>query len=442
MARGFRFYEKKRGNRRTGSKTLGSAGEALFFAVFFLTGCIGVVVLFATLVIPEWRVNHEFVPHSCLVRKTRLAEKPGDDGVEYRPEIQIEYQIKEKTYRLWTYDIWTLDPDAGFTADKQQQQAILARFQPIAGKKYTCWYDPVDPKVAVLVRRSREWIWLTFIVPICFILLGGGGLVYTAFSWGKSAERRAALAKRAAQLAPFDANGHATREYPSVPDGSKITDSPGTTLSYRLPVAIGSIWGLMASLFACVLWNSIVAMFVVVAVNSHLQGHPDWLFTIFILPFVAIGIGLIVFFIRQLLVATGIGPTLVEISDHPLYPGHRYRLFVQQAGRMKMNRLEVLLVCEEEATYRHGTDARTETRQVYQQSLLEQRDFEVKHGLSFEVQCDLDVPPEAMHSFTSQHNEINWKIVVQGAVAGGSDYHRSFPVIVHPGRNGNGKSVS
>lgn len=127
MARGFRFYEKKRGNRRTGSKTLGSAGEALFFASFFLVGCLGVVVLFATLLIPEWRANHEFVRYTCLVRKTRLAEKEGDGGTLYRPEIQIEYQIKGETYRIWTYDLWTLNPDGGFSANKEDQQAILNR---------------------------------------------------------------------------------------------------------------------------------------------------------------------------------------------------------------------------------------------------------------------------------------------------------------------------
>ena len=33
MARNFRYYEKKRGHRRTGSRLFGSVGEAIFFAV-------------------------------------------------------------------------------------------------------------------------------------------------------------------------------------------------------------------------------------------------------------------------------------------------------------------------------------------------------------------------------------------------------------------------
>lgn len=436
MARGFRFYEKKRGNRRTGSKTLGSAGEALFFASFFLVGCLGVVVLFATLVIPEWRTNHEFVRHQCVVRETRLAEKDGDDGLLYRPEVKVEYQIKGQTYRVWAYDTWTLDRDSGFSSDKEEQLAILQRFAPDPQRTYDCWYDPAEPSRVVLVRGSHVWIWLTFIVPICFILIGGIGLVYTALSWGASAERRAALVKRAAELTPFDTSGRAKSKFPNVPDSDKITDSPGTTLAFRLPVAIASIWGLLALLFAAVLWNSVVAMFVLVAINNHLQGTPDWLLTCFTIPFVLLGIGLIVFFVRQSLIATGIGPTLVEISDHPLYPGGRYRLFLQQAGRLRMNSLHVLLVCEEEATYRHGTDTRTETRRVYEQTLFELARFEVQHGMPFETQCDVELPAEAMHSFKSDHNEINWKILVKGNVSRWPDFERSFPVIVYPTRNG------
>ena len=56
LARTFRWYQKKRGNRRTGSRTLGSIGEALFFAFFLFIGGIVLTVMISTLVIPEWQV--------------------------------------------------------------------------------------------------------------------------------------------------------------------------------------------------------------------------------------------------------------------------------------------------------------------------------------------------------------------------------------------------
>jgi len=434
VARSFRLYEKKRGNRSTGSKKLGSAGEALFFAVFFVLGCGGLVGLLVTLVIPEWRTEHEFIKHRCLVQDTRIGEVQGEEGTLYRPEIQIEYQIDGETYRTWTYDVWTYDSDGGYSAGQEDKQAVLDRFT--IGQQYHCWYDPSDPNVAVLVRGYRWWVWLSFLVPLSFILIGGGGLVYTVFTWGKSAERRAAIAKRAAALDPFLGNGRVKPDFPNVPLGTNITNSPGTTLAFRLPVATSGAWALFVTLVACLLWNGLVSIFVVFAVGSHLAGEPDWFLTVFIVPFVLIGIGLVVFFFRQLLVTTGIGPTLVEVSDQPLYPGERYRLFLSQTGRLKIDLLEVLLACEEETTYRHGTDTRTETRRVYQQPVFQMEGFEVQRGLPFETDCEIEVPAGAMHSFKSDHSEVNWKVVVKGKASGWPEFERSFPVIVHPLSNG------
>jgi len=433
LARNFRLYQKKRGNRRTGSKKLGSAGEALFFAVFFLLGCVGLMVMVAALVIPEWRANHEFARDTCVVRQTRIGRKQGDDGALYRPEVQIEYQIDGETYRIWTYDIHTIR-GSGYGTARDDVRATLDRFAP--GEHYVVYYDLSDPNVAVLVRGSSWWVWLSLLVPLSFILIGGGGLVYTLFTWGKSAERRAAIVKKAPRLDALVNHKAAAPDFPHVPRPTNITDSPGTRLTFRLPVAGSPVWALFVWLTACLLWNGIVSIFVTIVISSFLQGDPDWFMTIFIIPFVLIGIGLIAFFVRQFVVATGVGPTLVEISDQPLFPGERYRLFLSQTGRLKMKCLELLLVCDEETTYRHGTDTRTETQRVCGQSLFRREGFEVAGGTPFETECDLEVPAGAMHSFKSKHNEITWKIVVRGSPARWPDFERSFPVIVYPGRNG------
>jgi len=153
----------------------------------------------------------------------------------------------------------------------------------------------------------------------------------------------------------------------------------------------------------------------------------------FVLPFALAGIALIVVFFRQLLVTTGVGPTTVEISDHPLHPGQRCRLRVSQSGRLKFNSLKVMLVCEEEATYRQGTNTRAETWEVHRQEVSHHEHFEVKRGVPFEDECELAMPAGAMHSFRAEHNEIHWKVVVQGDADGWPDYERSFPVVVRPG---------
>ena len=326
MARTFRWYQKKRGNRRTGSRTLGSVGEALFFAFFLLIGGIALTAMLFTLVIPEWQVNHEFVEHTCKIIGKRLAEKEGEDGTLYQPEFQIKYTVNGMCiYSRWTYTI-----SNPYSSEKESQQAILTKFS--LGDTVPCWYNPVDPGQVVLVRGYSWWIYLVLFVPMAFIIIGAGGLIYSLLHWGKSAERRAAITQRVQERDLFGTNGATEHEYPNVPQRTDITNSPGTKLRYRLPIDTSPGWALFGTLLGCIIWNGLVAVMVYFAVRGHLAGNPDWILTFFSIPFVLGGLFLIVYFFRQLLVTAGIGPTLLEISNHPLYPGGEYQIFLSQSG--------------------------------------------------------------------------------------------------------------
>ncbi len=85
MARYFRYFEKKRGHRRTGSRLLGNVGEAVFYAVLLVVGCACIVFGVVWLIIPEWRVNHGFVEQPCKVIETRVAEIESEKGISSSP---------------------------------------------------------------------------------------------------------------------------------------------------------------------------------------------------------------------------------------------------------------------------------------------------------------------------------------------------------------------
>ncbi len=157
---------------------------------------------------------------------------------------------------------------------------------------------------------------------------------------------------------------------------------------------------------------------------------------LFIIPFVAIGVGLIVYFARHLMIATGVGATWVEVAHHPLTPGRKVDAFLSQAGRLTMNSLELWLACDEKATYRQGTDTRTETRRVFEQRSFVRENIEIQQGLPFESRCQIEIPAGAMHSFQSKHNEVTWKLIVKGSVQGWPDFERVFQIVVAPGGNG------
>ena len=92
------------------------------------------------------------------------------------------------------------------------------------------------------------------------------------------------------------------------------------------------------------------------------------------------------FFLAQLRQHAGVGPTIVEISNHPLYPGEQYRMFVSQMGRLKLKRLTVQLTCEEETFYRQGTDVRVERYEAFTQVLCKHRDVLVDPQAPWEQQ--------------------------------------------------------
>lgn len=429
MARSFRIYEKKRGHRRTGSPKLASAAEAAVFAAVFVFGCCLFYWLLASWLLPNWRVNQRFVEHRCVVRDRRVAQQVTKDGVLSRPEIKIEYRVQGTTYSSWTYTL----PNP-FTPGVGDKQATVDAFLP--DREYPCWYDPADPGVAVLQRGCDWWGALWFLVPVSCIVLGGAGLAYSMLHYGASAERRSAMAQRA-RLDLFEDGQAAEEAHPNVPDTALVTDSRGTRLSYRLPIAATHAWFLFFLGAGSVAWNVITGLLVAGAAAAHGPADSLWGPILGLAPMVLIGAGLFCYFVYRLLVASGIGPTLVEISEHPLVPGRDYHLFLSQAGRLRLASFQVLLVSEEQATYRQGTNRRTETRRVWQSKVFGANDIEIRPGRPFEVECKLEIPARAMHSFKADHNEINWLLIIEGKPRRWPRYRRPFPLVVHPS-NGNG----
>jgi hypothetical protein len=419
------MFGKKRGHRRTGSKTLGSAGEALFFAFLLAMGTAFLVVLLTKWVVPEWRANHEFIEKPAVVLETRIAEDSDTDGKPvFRPEAKIRYQIDDRVYEPWTYDI-----ARAWLSSRDDAQAMLDRIE--VGREYFCWYDPLNPTQAVLVRGYSWWFWLLLLIPAGFIFIGSIGLGFSLWHWGKSTEHRAARGQLG-KLDLFEEIDATAKDFPTVPPDGDLTNSPGTHLKYRLPIFTSQGWKLLAATVACIFWNGIVAMLIVVAIHRHWRGEADWWLDLFVLPFMIVGGFLIYYFVRALLIATGVGPTLIEISDHPLWPGKTYELYFEQSGHLSINSFKVTLECEEISTYRQGTDARTDRRTVYRQELFHTEHFEILPGEPFKTRCEVSLPANVMHSFKADHNEVQWKLVICGQPEGWPVFDRHFPVVVYP----------
>jgi hypothetical protein len=426
MAWRFRLYGKKRGDRATGSQRIGRLGEGLFYGAFLLLGGGALALIILTMIVPQWRANYVYVETTAKVLDIPPPEtEPTEKGAVYNPQVEIEYSVGGRRYTSLAYHRLR----TGY-ADKERAAALARRFK--IGKSYPCWYDPDDPRQVVLLRGAVWWVWLLSALPSALVVFGLIGLGRTMLQSRTSRERRAALSRRARGMELFEGERGDGRAFPSVPKDADLTNSPGTTLAYRLPIATRPSWQLFAAAMTCLFWNALVAVLITLAVRGYLAGHTDWFLVAFCVPFLAAGVWLCYYLVRQFLTTTGIGATRIEVSDHPLLPGVEYEMFLSQAGKLEIKLLEVLLVCDEEATFCQGTDTVVDTSRVCEQQILRNEGLQIQPGVPYQARCNFCVPATAMHSFKGDYNSVNWRLIVRGQVARWPDYERSFPVIVRP----------
>jgi hypothetical protein len=217
-----------------------------------------------------------------------------------------------------------------------------------------------------------------------------------------------------------------------VPPIDAVVDSPGVKLRYRLPIDAAPSQLSIALAIVCVVWNTLVIGFVVQVVRQYFVGQTNPLLVWLTVPFVMAGAWTIFAFVQQILSTSGIGTTLLEVSDHPFHPGRRYEAFVSQTGRLHVRWFQVQLVCQEQATYHQGTDTRTATAVVHRETVFSERKFDIAPGTAFEAQFSFEVPAEAMHSFEAAHNAVTWALVVRGRMARWPEFERRFPLYLYP----------
>jgi len=286
----------------------------------------------------------------------------------------------------------------------------------------------VSPEV---VASSGLGTWIFGILSVVAIGTGVGGLLYRLSRLGASNERRSALRTRANQIELIGATADQVPKLPNVPQGKRLTDSPGERQTYRLGAA-GSEAGIVGAASLAMLWNAAWLTLFSVVLLGFWQSRPRWVLAGLLIPAAGIGIWVFRYFLAQLKRQAGIGPTIVEISDHPLVPGNQYRIHVSQMGRLRLKSLQVYLTCQEEAFFRQGTDVRVERHDAFNQVLLQESNVRVDPQTPWQQQLTLDLPADVMHSFVGAHNAIRWRLVVAGESRPWPSFCRSFPVVVHP----------
>ena len=121
----------------------------------------------------------------------------------------------------------------------------------------------------------------------------------------------------------------------------------------------------------------------------------------------------------------------VVLGQRSIHLGDDLKAEWQFDGRSeRVRRLTFTLQGEERATYRRGTDTRTDTHVFVRLIVLETEDASAISAGSVHVQ----IPKATMHSFRASNNEVSWKLKVQGEIPRFPDIAEEFQLDILPQR--------
>ncbi|MDR1958984.1 MAG: hypothetical protein LBQ54_08070 [Planctomycetaceae bacterium] len=402
--------------------------ELILFSLLFIVGAVFFLIHLFTWIIPDWEDGTRYIKGTCIVQEKRLGSKVIDGEEFFRPEFLIKYRANEEDFLLWTYQRANLEPETGFDFDKISAEEILKNFE--IGSEPRCWIDQTRPSQAVLYRPANFWGWFFLAIPVFLIVSSGMGFYIALRRHAVSAER---MVRVRSTTFPGFAPPKKGSLYPTIPDPADINDSPGTHLAYRLQMTQISFVKIITTLILCLFWNIVSwTVFLITVFSKSLIEQTG-------IPGIAggvslclVGMILLVWVVHQFLVAFGVGPTILEVSDHPIYSGRKYRLMLFQFGAFRVKNFRVDLVCEEIVRFRQGTDTMTMQKEVICKTLYEKQDFETQSETPLQEELILHLPLGSMHSFQAEHSEILWKFIVRAEFAGWPKLERVFPIIVRP----------
>jgi hypothetical protein len=254
--------------------------------------------------------------------------------------------------------------------------------------------------------------YLLILFPLIFVAVGVGGIL-----WALRAGKRAAQPTvPPAAASPF-----------GVPPPGPEDSAPRELQPVMTP------WGRFVGItLVALFWNGIVSVFVVMAFKKWREGAPDGCMTLFLVPFVLIGLGLIYGTFRQLLILFNPRAHLTLAPGVLMAGGMAYiqwRLTGRGGG---VARLRIVLEGREEARYRRGTNTYTDRNVFVSIPVVDTTNgFEIPAG-----NARIDVPAETVPSFEASHNKILWQLKVCCEIPHWPDSEDEYKVLVRPGFGG------
>jgi hypothetical protein len=385
-------------------------GRVFLFIFFLIFACIGGGMIYPLGIKPIRNTISagDWPEVACNIVSAEVESHSGsDDGTTYSVEITYKYEFDGREYQSDRYDF--TDVSSG----GHEGKAKVVSFYKNAANP-VCFVNPEKPSEAVL-KRGFHWGLLVALSPLPFLGVGFGGLCWLVFSKnkGKSAKKRLRWKPKAIEV---------DDEVDSYDDFS-AADVGMVEVKSKSPLA-----ALFVAILFAAFWNGIVSVFLVQVIKGWRSGHGDWFLTLFMVPFVLIGAGLIGYVVMRFLMLFNPRPK-VMLSSASIRPGSAMQMQWRFSGRVSMlQRISIVLKGVEKATYRRGTDTTTDTNTFFQMEILSTEDrYEIISG-----QVAFALPDSVMHSFDAPNNKIVWELSLAGVIDRWPDVDETYSITVMP----------
>ncbi len=380
------------------------------YSIFLL---IGLGTFYAIVVRPVGQIlaARGWLETPCVVVSSQVRSHSSDDGPTYSVDILYTYAVNGKEYKSNRYQFM-----GGASSGYGSKAEIVNRHPP--GAHTVCYVNPRDPTQAVLERRFTSGLFFG-LIPLAFILAGGSGIFFAL-----RAARRDKLMSPAQRWLPKAARASIKPKQAA----SRIPDPLSLTGPVILRPTASPSGKLIATIVAAAFWNGIISVFVYQVFRGWQSGRFEWFLTIFLIPFVLVGLVLIGAVGYFFLASFNPRPVLtVSSSAVPL--GDTLSLQWRLNGRVEaVERLRIYLEGREEATYRRGTATSTD-KEVF--TTLELANVTAHHEKRA-GECRAAIPVNSMHSFESANNKIVWALKVEGQIRRWPDVKEEFPLVILP----------
>lgn len=331
----------------------------------------------------------------CRIVSSEVERNAGSDGDTYRAAITFSYTFEGREYTGGRYDF------SDMSSSGYDGKARIVRQYPV-GHQTECWVNPRDPTIAVLARGIPGVVYLVIPFTSIFILVGG------------------TIMLGAAGLLPEKWTSAVRSSHKRVTQAEKG--------ELQLKPSSGPVAKLIGALLFALFWNGIVATAMWAVIGGFRKGDPEWFLLLFLVPFVAVGLGAVGFVVYFALALANPKPRLSLDEGSPRLGG-TVRLHWHLSGAIhRLQNLTITLEGRESATYRVGTRSVTDTSLFCRQMLFETADPSAHRN----GEIHFSIPANLIHTFSAGNNRIQWSLHVRGAIARWPDVNDSYPIIIRP----------